>query len=72
MKKDWLLLDAKRIFLEEVDFIIETIGIYSNFKLMELACAILLKSIFYPRIIKRKYDLIYDAPDTMENFILLN
>ena len=35
MKKDWLLLDAKRIFVKDsFDFIIESIGIYSNLKLM--------------------------------------
>lgn len=73
IKKDWLLLDAKRIFIEDsFDFIIESIGIYSNFKLMELACAILIKKLYNTlESLKRNGDLIYDAPDTMENSYII-
>ena len=47
MKKDWLLLDAKRLFIDDsFDFIIETVGIYDNFKLIELACSVLIKKIY--------------------------
>lgn len=46
IKKDWLLLDAQRIYLEDsFDFIIETIGIYKNYKIMELACNIIIKQL---------------------------
>ena len=73
MKKDWLLLDAKRIFLKDsFDFIIETIGIYSNFKLLELACAILIKKLYNSlESLKGNSDLIKDAPDTMENCYII-
>ena len=73
MKKDWLLLDAKRIFIENsFDFIIETIGIYSNFKLVEIACAVLIKKIYnILESLKNNNDLINDAPDTMENCYII-
>ena len=73
MKKDWLLLDAKRIFVKDsFDFIIESIGIYSNFKLMELACAILIKKLYNTlESLKGNSDLIKDASDTMENCYII-
>ena len=73
MKKDWLLLDAKRIFVKDsFDFIIETIGIYTNFKLMELACAILIKKLYNSlESLKGNSDLIKDASDTMENCYII-
>lgn len=73
MKKDWLLLDAKRIFQKDsFDFIIETIGIYSNFKLMELACAILIKKLYKTlESLKGNSDLIKDGADTMENCYII-
>ena len=73
MKKDWLLLDAKRIFIEDsFDFIIETIGIYSNFKLMELACSLLIKKLYDTlESLKNDDSLIGDAPDTMENSYII-
>ena len=66
-------MDAKRIFLEDsFDFIIETVGIYNNFKLMELACAILIKKLYSTlESLKGNSDLIYDAPDTMENSYII-
>jgi DNA-directed RNA polymerase subunit L len=47
MKKDWMILDAKRHYEEDsFDFIIETIGIYDNFKLVEIATNLLIKKLF--------------------------
>lgn len=46
IKKDWLLLDAKRIIMEDsFDFIVETIGVYDNFELIEKAAIILMKNL---------------------------
>ena len=69
MKQDWLLLDAKRIFVEDsFDFIIETIGIYSNYKIVELGCAILIKKLnTLVEDIKNDTSLVKDASDTMDN-----
>jgi DNA-directed RNA polymerase alpha subunit len=45
-KKDWLLLDAKRIVKKDsFDFIIETIGVYDNFELIEIASKIMMKNL---------------------------
>tara|TARA_B100001093_G_scaffold263388_1_gene251775 strand:+ start:2625 stop:3743 length:1119 start_codon:yes stop_codon:yes gene_type:complete len=73
IKKDWLLLDAKRLFIENsFDFIIESIGIYTNFKLMELACSILIKKLYQVlENLKTNDDLIYDATDTLENCFIV-
>lgn len=41
-KKDWLLLDGKRIIKNnEFNFIIESIGVYENMKLIKMACIII-------------------------------
>lgn len=41
-KKNWLLLDAKRIFINNsFDFTIETIGIYTNLELLYNSCEIM-------------------------------
>lgn len=73
MKKDWLLLDAKRIFVEDsFDFVIETIGIYTNYKIMELASTIIMKKLLiFLDNIKMDQDLIKDANDTMDNCYLI-
>ena len=43
-KKNWLLLDAKRIFIDNsFDFTLETIGIYSNMALVVKSCDILIQ-----------------------------
>ena len=42
-KKNWLLLDAKRIYVENsFDFTLETLGIYSNIELLYKACSIMI------------------------------
>ena len=73
IKKDWLLLDAKRLFVEDsFDFIIESVGIYSNFKLMELACSVLIKNLHLTlESFKSNNDLIKDAIDTLENCYII-
>jgi DNA-directed RNA polymerase subunit L len=69
MKKDWMILDAKRIFEEDsFDYIIETIGIYDNFRLVEIATNILIKKLYHSlNLIKENIDLIQEIEDTMEN-----
>ena len=43
-KKNWELLDAERIFVENsFDFIIETVGVYTNVQLVTKACDIMIK-----------------------------
>lgn len=69
MKKDWLLLDAKRLFIDDsFDFIIETVGIYDNFKLIELACSVLIKKIYgMIELLKHDGNLISENADTLPN-----
>ena len=73
LKKDWMLLDAKRIFLENsFDFIVETIGIYSNYKLLEIAINIIIKKLYVVLdSFKENNDLIIQSNDTMENTYIL-
>ena len=73
MKNDWMLLDAQRIFLEDsFDFTIESIGIYTNFRLVELACSILIKNLYTTlESLKNNNDLIKDAVDTMDNCYII-
>ena len=73
MKKDWLLLDAKRLFLvDSFDYTIESIGIYNNFKLMELACSIIIKKLYTTlESFKNNNNLINDAVDTLDNCYII-
>ena len=69
IKKDWMIIDAKRNYEEDsFDFIIETIGIYDNFKLVEIAANILIKKLYSSlNLIKVNIDHITEIEDTMEN-----
>ena len=69
MKADWLLLDAKRLYIaDSFDFILETIGIYSNFKLMNLASTKLIEKLYmFLDALKSNANLIIEPADTMEN-----
>lgn len=69
IKLDWMLIDAKRIFIDNsFDFKLKTIGIYSNIKLMTLACKILIKKLFILLDdLKNDYDLIEEIPDNLDN-----
>lgn len=73
IKKDWMILDSKRYYIEDsYDFIIETIGIYSNFKIMDLACSILIQNIYKSlEFIKNNSDNIESVSDTMDNVYLI-
>jgi DNA-directed RNA polymerase subunit L len=43
-KKNWELLDAQRIFVpDSFDFVIETVGVYTNVQLVTKACDIMIK-----------------------------
>ena len=69
IKKDWLLLDAKRLYIKDsFDFIIETVGIYENFKLVVIACDVLIKKLNMLNIVlKTSYSLINESDNTMDN-----
>jgi DNA-directed RNA polymerase subunit L len=42
-KKDWFLLDAKRITLpNSFDFVVESVGVFSNFSIIYKACDIMI------------------------------
>lgn len=73
IKKDWLLLDAKRLYIEDsFDFIIETLGIYNNFELIELAASIIIKKLYVTlEKLKNNDSLIEDAIDTLDNCYLI-
>lgn len=68
-KQDWLNLDAKRLYVKDsFDFIIETIGIYSNMKLVELACDVIIKKLVnLGQQIKNNPDIITESINTIEN-----
>ena len=69
IKKDWMLIDAKKIFIENsFDFQLESIGIYDNFKLIELACNILINKLTkIISLLSENSDLIYVSNDTLDN-----
>ena len=66
-KKNWLLLDAKRIFIpNSFDFTIETIGIYSNMQLIVKACVIMIqKCKTFIENIKNKESLVEYSENTL-------
>jgi DNA-directed RNA polymerase II subunit RPB3 len=68
-KKDWLSLDAKRLFVKNsFDFIIETLGIYTNFKLVEMACDILIEKLnTVNTLLVNNPTLINETDNTTEN-----
>jgi DNA-directed RNA polymerase subunit L len=73
IKKDWMLLDAKRLFIENsFDFTIETIGIYTNYKILELGISLIIKKLYLTlESLKNNNDLIYDATDTLDNCYII-
>ena len=73
IKKDWLILESKRIYIEDsFDFIVETIGVYNNFKIVELAASILIKKLYSSlEKIKINMDFISLSEDTMENCYII-
>ena len=73
IKKDWMLIDAKKLFIENsFDFQLETIGIYDNFKLVELACNILINKLSkILSSLSQDLDLIYSSNDTLDNCYII-
>ena len=73
IKRDWMLLDAKRHYIEDsFDFIIETIGIYTNFKLLELGISLIIQKLYITlETLKNDNDLINDAIDTLDNCFII-
>jgi len=68
-KRDWLNLDAKRLYIKDsFDFVIETIGIYTNMRLVDLACGIIIKKLVaIGQQLKNNQGLINESVNTMEN-----
>ena len=69
LKQDWLLLDAKRLYIKDsFDFIIETIGIYENLKLVDLACNIMINKVnLFITSVQSNISLINESNTTLEN-----
>ena len=67
--KNWKLLDAKRIFKKDsFDFMIQTVGIYSNNEIVDLACRILINKFTELNAIIEKDELeIKNSDNTMSN-----
>ena len=67
--KNWKLLDAKRIFKKDsFDFMIQTVGIYSNNEIVDLACRILINKFIELNAIIEKDELeIKNSDNTMSN-----
>jgi DNA-directed RNA polymerase subunit L len=66
---NWKLLDAKRIFKKDsYDFIIQTVGVYSNNEIADFACKILISKLDELDSIIEKDELeIRNSENTMEN-----
>ena len=69
LKKDWLLLDANRLYIKNsFNFIIQTIGIYTNNKIIELACNVLIKKLTNINImLNENPEFITDSNNSNEN-----
>lgn len=68
-KQDWLTLDAKRLYINDsFDFILETVGIYTNSKLLDIACSIIIKKlVVLGQQLKSNGDLITQSINTIDN-----
>jgi len=66
-KKDWLLLEAQRyVHSDSFDFIIESVGIYSNVNLVKKACEIMMNKLFaFSQVIQSNSSLTQDAKSTI-------
>lgn len=73
IKSDWMLLDGKRINISDsFNFILESIGIYNNYKILELACSILIKKLLLViSDIKENPDYIKVKNDTLDNCFII-
>lgn len=68
-KRDWLLLDAERHYIENsFDFIIETIGQYNNRELIKTSCEIMINKINnFKQNISSDSSIIKESTTTIEN-----
>jgi len=65
-KADWFLLDAKRIFiLNSFDFIIESVGVFSNFAIVYKACDIMIQKC------KKTISILTDSDNSNHNDITI-
>jgi DNA-directed RNA polymerase subunit L len=73
LQNDFMYLESKRLYIPNCfDFIVESIGIYNNFKIIELACSILIKKLYkIIQDIKENSDNIKEINDTMENCYII-
>ena len=67
--KNWKLLDGKRITMKDsFDFIVESVGVYSNYEVLDKACEILIKKLEYTDSLIEKDELeIKNSENTMAN-----
>lgn len=67
--KNWKLLDAKRIYKKDsFDFMIQTIGVYTNNEIVDIGCRILIAKLAELQAIIEKDELeIKNADNTMSN-----
>jgi len=72
IKKDWLLIEgARNTIKDSFDFIIESIGIYSNFELMVMACDIMIDKFKNFIKILQEQPIIDKSNDTLENCYII-
>ena len=65
-KDDWFLLDAKRIFISNsFDFIIESVGVFSNFAIIYKACDIMIQKC------KKTISILTDSSNSNNNDITI-
>jgi DNA-directed RNA polymerase subunit L len=66
---NWKLLDAKRIYIKDsYDFMVQSVGVYTNHEIVDIACKILLSKFHELQGIIDKDELeIKNADNTMEN-----
>lgn len=67
--KDWMLLEGKKIIIpDSFDFLIETVGIYTNKALLQKACHVIIqKANNFLQELKTNEELINISKNTMEN-----
>ncbi len=67
--KNWKLLDAKRIYKKDsFDFMIQTVGVYTNNEIVDIGCRILITKLAELQAIIEKDELeIKNADNTMSN-----
>lgn len=74
IKDDWLLLDAKRIILaDSVDFIVESVGVFSARSIVEKACQVMINKLEkFIKDISERSDMILPSENTIDNCYDIN